>query len=183
MRRAVFLDRDGVLNRAAVVSGKPYPPPDAASMEFYPGAREALLRLKARGLALVCVTNQPDVARGTRTLANVEAMNARVSSELPLDALYACLHDGPDGCGCRKPKPGMLLMAAEEHGLDLSRSFMVGDRAGDVGAGRAAGCVTLFIDRGYSEPPPDPPADHTVTGLDEAVVTILNLISLQDERG
>ncbi|MDR1314326.1 MAG: HAD-IIIA family hydrolase [Deltaproteobacteria bacterium] len=168
LKRAVFLDRDGVLNRAEVRGGKPHPPADAESMDFYPEAAGILARLKGEGFELVCVTNQPDVARGTRTLENVRAMNDRTLAELPLDALYVCLHDGKDGCGCRKPKPGMLVRGARERGIDLSRSFMVGDRAGDVGAGRAAGCVTVFIDRGYSEPQPDPPADYTAASLGEA---------------
>ncbi|MDR2613081.1 MAG: HAD family hydrolase [Deltaproteobacteria bacterium] len=172
-RRAVFLDRDGVLNIAEVRGGKPYPPADAASMRFYPGARELLGRLRAAGFVLLCVTNQPDVARGTRTLENVRAMNERTLAELPLDGLYVCLHDGPAGCPCRKPRPGMLLEGAREWNADLSRSFMVGDRAGDVGAGRAAGCRTVFIDRGYAEPRPDPPADRECAGLREAVEIIL----------
>jgi transaldolase len=174
LRRAVFLDRDGVLNRAEVRAGRPYPPADAGAMDFFPEAAGLLAELKAGGFVLLCVTNQPDVARGTRTPENVRAMNARALSELPLDGLYACLHDGPDGCGCRKPKPGMLLRGAAEHGLDLAGSFMVGDRAGDVGAGRAAGCVTVFIDRGYSETRPEPPADYTVASLAEAVASIIS---------
>jgi transaldolase len=173
LRRAVFLDRDGVLNRAVVRDGRPYPPADAASMDFYPEAVGLLSDLKARGFVLLCVTNQPDVARGTRTPENVRAMNLRATEELPLDGLYSCFHDGPDGCDCRKPKPGMLVRGAAEHGIDLRRSFMVGDRAGDVGAGKAAGCVTLLIDRGYSEPSPDPPPDYTVTSLAEAVSRII----------
>jgi transaldolase len=173
----VFFDRDGVLNRAEVVDGKPYPPENAESMRFFPEAGGLLAGLKSRGFVLLCVTNQPDVARGTRTLENVRSMNDRALRELPLDGLYVCLHDGPDGCGCRKPKPGLLLKGASEWGIDLGRSYMVGDRAGDIGAGRAAGCCTVFIDCGYSEPRPAPPADYTATDLREAVAWIAS-----DER-
>lgn len=143
-------------------------------MDFFPEAAGSLKRLKAAGFVLLCVTNQPDVARGTRSPDNVRAMNARALAELPLDGLYACLHDGPDGCLCRKPKPGMLLEGARDWNVDLSRSFMVGDRAGDIGAGRAAGCRTVFIDRGYDEPRPAPAADYTCRGLAEAVEAIIS---------
>jgi D-glycero-D-manno-heptose 1,7-bisphosphate phosphatase len=103
------------------------------------------------------VTNQPDFARGTRTRENITAMNARVLASLPLDDLFACLHDGPDDCPCRKPKPGMLLEAARKWGVDLAASWMVGDRASDVEAGRAAGCRTIFLDCGYGGPEPAVP--------------------------
>jgi D-glycero-D-manno-heptose 1,7-bisphosphate phosphatase len=128
-----------------------------------------MLELKEFGFVLVCVTNQPDIARGTRTAENVGAMNDKVRLTLALDDLFCCPHDGPDGCPCRKPKPGMLLAAAEKWNIDLPSSWMVGDRAGDVAAGRAAGCRTVFIDRGYAEPKPEPPADHSCGSLLESV--------------
>ncbi|MDR1166474.1 MAG: HAD-IIIA family hydrolase [Deltaproteobacteria bacterium] len=174
-RPAVFLDRDGVLNEAVVRDGKPYPPADADSLVIPPDTLPLLRELKEAGYWLICVTNQPDVARGTRTLTNVLAMCARVSASLPLDATRVCLHDGADRCPCRKPQPGMLLEAAAEFSISLAQSFMVGDRASDVGAGRAAGTRTIFIDRGYREPPPDPPADFVRGSLAEAVALILSL--------
>lgn len=154
-RRAVFLDRDGVLNLAVVREGKPYPPNDAGSLEVFPDAANSLQAIKERGFLCICVTNQPDVARGRRTLANVTAMNAKVQNSLPLDDLYTCLHDGPDMCDCRKPKPGMLLNAAAKWHIDLEHSYMIGDRAGDMQAGAAAGCANIFIDHGYAEAPPE----------------------------
>lgn len=148
---AVFLDRDGVINRTFVVDGVPHPPQSVAECEILPGVFDALSSLKELGLPLIVVTNQPDVARGSQTRLAVDTINAYLASMLPIDAFYVCCHDNADKCECRKPKPGMLLRAAREHGIDLSRSFMVGDRYSDILAGAAAGCRTLLIDLPYSQ--------------------------------
>lgn len=121
-------------------------------MVIVPGALNCVQGLKQAGYICICVTNQPDYARGTRSLENITAMNARVLAELPLDDLFVCLHDNADNCACRKPKPGMLLEAARKWGIDLTKSWMVGDRAGDIEAGHAAGCRTIFLDQGYDRP-------------------------------
>jgi len=155
--RAVFLDRDGVINRALVRDGKPYPPATLAELEVLPGVADALASLKAAGLRLIVVTNQPDVARGTQQLAVVEAMHAALLAELPLDEIRVCTHDSSDGCTCRKPRPGMLLAAAAEHGLDLAGSYMIGDRWRDIEAGQRAGCTCLLIDYQYAEKRPTAP--------------------------
>jgi D-glycero-D-manno-heptose 1,7-bisphosphate phosphatase len=168
----VFLDRDGVLNRTTVRDGTPYPPASVAEVEVLPGVPEALRRLRERGLPLVVVTNQPDVARGTQTRAVVEEINTFLLRELGLTAVYACYHDNADQCACRKPKAGMLTRAAAEHGIDLRRSFMVGDRWGDVAAGAAAGCETLLVDMPYSQCHRCAP-DHKVADLAEAADVIL----------
>jgi D-glycero-D-manno-heptose 1,7-bisphosphate phosphatase len=170
--RAVFLDRDGVLNRARVVDGKPLSPSSVQELKLLPGVEDACRRLHDAGLLLIVVTNQPDVARGTQSPAAVEALNRALSSRLPLDEIRVCLHDDADECECRKPAPGMLLDAAREHGIDLEHSVMVGDRWRDVEAGRRAGCKTVFIDSGYSERPPEAP-DLIVRQLGEAVPWIL----------
>ncbi len=172
VRRAVFLDRDGVINRAVVRDGKPYPPADADHVEVLPGVAAALRRLKAAGYLLIVVTNQPDVARGTQTLAAVEAIHARLASELPIDDFRACYHDDGDMCECRKPKPGLILSAAREHGVDLPASVMVGDRWRDVEAGKLAGCRTVFVDYGYAERRPENP-DVVVGSLEQATTWIL----------
>ena len=152
IRPAVFLDRDGVLNAAVVRNGKPYPPDSAAELEILPGVAAALERLRAAGYALVVVTNQPDIARGKQTQVELDAIHATLRAQLPaLDAIYACCHDDGEHCDCRKPRPGMLTRAAAELGLDLTRSFMVGDRWRDTEAGVAAGCRAIFIDRDYAE--------------------------------
>lgn len=152
MKKAVFFDRDGVLNQTVLHKGRPHPPADADSLVITEGAEECLSKLKATGYLCICVTNQPDFARGTRTKENIAAMNSKVLLTLPLDDLLACLHDGPDNCSCRKPKPGLLLEAARKWNVNLSASWMVGDRGSDVEAGRAAGCRTIFLDCGYDRP-------------------------------
>jgi transaldolase len=153
--RAVFLDRDGVLNHAVVREGKPYPPRDAADLRVVAEAAPALQRLRDAGYRLIVVTNQPDVARGTTPRKTVDAINAKLASALPVDEFVVCDEDGD--APCRKPNPGMLLDAARRHRLDLGRSFMVGDRWRDVAAGQRAGCVSLFIDHHYAERQPDGP--------------------------
>jgi D-glycero-D-manno-heptose 1,7-bisphosphate phosphatase len=172
-RRAVFLDRDGVINRAVVRDGKPYPPARLEDVEILPGVPDALGRLRAAGFRLVVVTNQPDVARGTQQRSVVEAIDGFLAASLPLDEFRVCYHDDRDDCPCRKPKPGLLEAAARDGDLSLSASFMVGDRWRDVEAGRHAGCTTIFIDRRYSEPAPANP-DVVVRSLPEAANWILS---------
>lgn len=178
--RAVFLDRDGVLNRSVVRDGKPHPPQTVAELEVLPGVPEALGRLRAAGFLLVGVTNQPDVARGTQRREVVEAINARLRDQVTLDDLIVCYEDGPTAPR-RKPNPGMLLEATERWGIDLAASVMVGDRWSDVEAGRRAGCRTVFVDHGYAERRPDPPADHTTTSLSAAADWIMNHIRAEEE--
>lgn len=173
MRRAVFFDRDGVLNRAQVIDGKPYPPKDAISMIITDGANRILADLKVLGFLLICATNQPDFARGKRTLENINLMNEKVLRELPLDDLFCCMHDNGDRCDCRKPRPGMLFQAAKKWDIDLSNSFMVGDRDGDIAAGKAAGVKTIFIDWAYLEMRTQKP-DFVCKTLREAADYICN---------
>lgn len=172
MRRAVFLDRDGVINRAIVRNGNPYPPASLAELEILPGVHQALQELHNANYLLVVVTNQPDVARGTSKREDIELMNAFLASELPIDDFKTCYHDSSDKCVCRKPLPGALFEAAQEHNIDLSRSFMIGDRWRDVEAGASAGCKTFFINYRYSEKKPDAP-DFIVSSLLEAKKIIL----------
>lgn len=167
--RAVFLDRDGVLNRAVVRDGKPYPPPSLAEMEIVDGAAASLARLKDLGFLLLVVTNQPDVARGTQTLAAIQEMHDAMCRALPLDDFLVCPHDDRDGCECRKPAPGLMFEAQKRYGVDLARSFLVGDRWRDIDAGRAAGCRTVFLDQQYRERGPTQPPDACVSTLVEAV--------------
>ena len=171
--RAVFLDRDGVLIRAPVVDGLPRSIRSVEELELEHGAAESCTALRAAGYLLIVVTNQPDVARGLLSRETVDAMHTRLAELLPLDDIRICPHDEADGCECRKPKPGMLVEAALEHGIALEQSFMVGDRRNDVEAGRAAGCTCVFLDRKYSERMPDRP-DVVVRDLGEAVAWILS---------
>ena len=159
---AVFLDRDGILNRAIIIAGMPRPPATAHQLEIIPGMDAELQRLRAAEYLLLGITNQPDVARGTQDRAVVESINSHILSQLPLREILVCYHDDQDDCECRKPRPGLILRAAQQYGVDLSRSWMVGDRWKDIAAGRAAGLRTIFVDYRYSEAYNGPPADFSV---------------------
>jgi D-glycero-D-manno-heptose 1,7-bisphosphate phosphatase len=161
-QRAVFLDRDGVLNRAVARAGKPFPPARLADVEILPGALSSLQRLADYGYVLIGITNQPDVARGTQSRDVVESINALIQSRLPVREIFVCYHDHADKCDCRKPKPGLIFQAAQKYGLDLSLSWMVGDRWKDIVAGQAAGLKTIFIDYHYAETYKGAPADFMV---------------------
>jgi D-glycero-D-manno-heptose 1,7-bisphosphate phosphatase len=180
-RPAVFLDRDGVLVPEIDLAVR------AAQVPPFPWTRDALAALRAAGFARVVVTNQPVVARGLASPADVERLHAELG--LDVDRFYFCPHH-PSAtlaeyrvdCECRKPRPGMLLRAAAELGLDLSRSFMIGDRPSDVEAGRRAGCATIRVRCGahlaapiQSPDPVDPsvPADFSCADLREAVAYVL----------
>ena len=167
--RAVFLDRDGVLNRAIVRDGKPFPPASLGELELIEDAAASLGRLKDLGFLLLVVTNQPDVARGTQTLDAIRAIHDVMLQSLPLDEFLICPHDDADGCNCRKPAPGLVLDAQRRYGIDLARSFLIGDRWRDIDAGRAAGCRTVFLDYHYRERGPSAPPDARVESLSDAV--------------
>lgn len=152
--------------------GKPYPPASLAELEILPGVRDALQKLHDSNYLLVVVTNQPDVARGISKREDVELINSFLLSELPIDDFKTCYHDSGDECKCRKPLPGALHEAAKEHNIDLSKSFMVGDRWRDIEAGASAGCKTFFINYSYAEQKPDLP-DFIVSSLLEAKKIIL----------
>lgn len=180
---AVFLDRDGVINRAIVRDGRPYPPATLEEFSILPGVPEACATLRRAGFVLLVVTNQPDIARGTQDQAVVDEIHDLLLHTLPIDAIYLCPHDDADGCACRKPNPGMLLEAANDRNLNLVGSFMVGDRWRDVEAGRRAGCRTVFIDRGYEESAPEKP-DAIVSDLKQAadwITTALREVGRSDD--
>jgi D-glycero-D-manno-heptose 1,7-bisphosphate phosphatase len=166
--KAVFLDRDGVLNRSTVRGVTPHPPASVDELEVYPDAAEALRRLKQAGYLLIVVTNQPDIARGTQTRAAVDEINAALGAALPIDEFLVCAHDDAANCPCRKPKPGMVLEAAARHHVDLKQSFLIGDRWRDIDCGAAAGVRTVLIDRGYGERPPLHPPDFVAESLGAA---------------
>lgn len=172
-RPAVFLDRDGVLNEAVVRNGRPHPPDNVAALRIPSDVPRLIQQLRDAGFLTIAVTNQPDVPRGKQTREAVEDINAALRAVVPLDDLLVCYHDDADNCECRKPGPGLLLEAAARHAIDLSRSFMIGDRWRDVEAGRRAGVRTVFIDYDYQENRPMPPADTDVRSLAEGVTKIL----------
>lgn len=176
--RAVFLDRDGVLNRALVSNGRPRPPRTQAEFEILPDVPHALGTLKDARFLLLGITNQPDVARGTQSREVVEAMNAALLAALPLQEILVCYHDEADRCECRKPLPGLLFEAATRYAIDLSKSFMIGDRWRDIEAGHRAGCRTVFIDYGYMEGGLEHQPDCTARSMSEATAWILSQQSI-----
>jgi D-glycero-D-manno-heptose 1,7-bisphosphate phosphatase len=169
-RRAVFFDRDGVLNHVVFREGRAVSPRTMAQLIVVDGAPAAMLRLKCAGLHVFGVTNQPDVARGFVTAALADDMTRTVALAARLDDYRICPHDDPDDCGCRKPRPGMITGLAEAWSISLDRSFVVGDSDRDVGAGRAAGCTTVLLRRPYNE---RVHADIVVDSVAEAAVAIL----------
>jgi D-glycero-D-manno-heptose 1,7-bisphosphate phosphatase len=167
----VFLDRDGVLNEVEVRDGTPVPPSTVEGLRLLPGVVDACQRLHDLGYALVVVTNQPDIARGTQTKSEVDRIHEHLRRQLPLDDVVVCPHDDPDDCPCRKPRPGMLLDAAQRLGLDLTTSVSVGDRWRDIEAARRAGVFAVYVDRGYGERKAADP-DAVVASLPDAVGVI-----------
>jgi D-sedoheptulose 7-phosphate isomerase len=174
-QRAVFLDRDGVLNRAVMKNGYPFPPSTLEQLEITADAATLLSGLKKIGYKLLVVTNQPDVARGITSRETVDAINQKLASALPVDDIFVCYHTDADECACRKPKAGLLLEAARRHQIDFAGSFMIGDRWRDVDAGHAAGVRSILIDDAYDERQPLQPPEAKVKSLSEAVEWILNV--------
>jgi D-glycero-D-manno-heptose 1,7-bisphosphate phosphatase len=175
-QRAVFLDRDGVLNRPVIRDGLPFPPANIEEFQLYPDVVEGCRQLKEAGFLLIVVTNQPDVGRGIQSRESVEAIHARLREALPaLDRIEVCFHAGAahgEPCDCRKPEPGMLLRAAAANGIDLKQSFLIGDRWRDVNCAHAAGCSAVLIDHGYREELRQPP-EFIVKTFREAAAAIL----------
>ena len=168
MKRAVFLDRDGVLNRSILVEGNPKPPKSIKDIEILQGVVEAIQILKSFKFIPVVVTNQPDVARGLISQGEVAAMNKYIGEAISVKHFYTCFHDDADMCKCRKPLPGLILQAAFELDLNVDQSCLVGDRWRDIQAGQTAGCQNYFIDHSYSELQPNYPYTR-VSSLLEAV--------------
>jgi len=145
LNKAVFLDRDGVINRAILKDGIPHPPRTATSIEFFPDVLDSINSLKSNGFVIIVVTNQPDVATGIQTIDEVEKIHDLIRCRFPVDEIQVCYHVDIDKCSCRKPKPGMLKQAAKKWLINLSESAMIGDRWRDVEAGKSAGCQTILI--------------------------------------
>jgi D-glycero-D-manno-heptose 1,7-bisphosphate phosphatase len=173
MNKAVFLDRDGVLNAAPVINGVPSSPSDPSELQIIERVGEAIARLKANGFIPVIITNQPDIARGKVKIDAVSQINRTLCEVLEIEHLYMCSHDDLDMCKCRKPLPGLILRASIDLKINLKESFMVGDRWKDISAGQAAGCKNFFIDYSYRENKPSQPFVK-VTSLYEVANLICN---------
>ena len=174
MRNAVFLDRDGVINKSLIQNYKPYPPKTLDDLSILPRVKEACQMMANAGWLLIVITNQPDVARGKISLNEVKKINNYLMKQLPLSEIKTCYHDDINNCSCRKPKPGLILEASRHYNINLSSSYFVGDRWRDMEAGQRSGCKTIFIDYNYKEKRPET-FDHCVKSLYEATKIILGI--------
>lgn len=155
MNKAIFLDRDGVINSSLIFNDKPFAPLSLDEFEIIPGVIRGLERLKLAGFLNIVVTNQPDLSTGKQTLESLNHIHKYLLKECPIDGIKVCSHTSMHFCDCRKPRPGMLIEASKELDIDLSESYMIGDRWSDIEAGQRAGCKnTFFIDYGYKEKKP-----------------------------
>ncbi|MBV8802268.1 MAG: HAD-IIIA family hydrolase [Gammaproteobacteria bacterium] len=172
LKTAIFLDADGVINKAIIKNGKPAAPISLAELEIPNEVKPALDALKEKGFLLICVTNKPDIERGIMTQTNLDSIVAKIRHDLPLDDIYICYHEGSS---CYKPNPGMLLSAAKKWNIDLEDSYMIGDRWSDIAAGQNAGCKTIWINRKYAnEKSPEIPPNYMAFSLMEAKDWIIN---------
>lgn len=157
MNRAVFLDRDGVINRTIIKDNRPIAPTNARDLQIIEGVSEAITLLRSKNFFVFVVTNQPDIARGNVDIRNVIEINNLLMRDLDIHKIYMCSHDDKDDCNCRKPKDGLFKLASNEYNIELKQSYMVGDRWRDIAAGQSAGCQCLFIDYSYDEKRPELP--------------------------
>jgi len=165
MRRAVFLDRDGVVNRVILKNGKPFSPRKIEEFVFCDGIADFLIESRKAGFLNIIFTNQPDIARGLIDSQTLDSINDLIKKNLVVDDILICPHDDADNCACRKPKPGMLNNAARKWKIDLDGSFVIGDQWKDTQAGKAVGCTTILLDCPYNK---NVECDHRVTDLRSA---------------
>jgi D-glycero-D-manno-heptose 1,7-bisphosphate phosphatase len=168
LKGAVFLDRDGVVNRAFLRDGIPVPPSSIAQLFICPGVSEAIKLLHENNLIPVVISNQPDVARGSTTKEKVHQINDEISKLTGIQHFFTCFHDDADECLCRKPKVGLILEALQDLPISLEKSALVGDRWRDIQLGQALGLNCYFVDYNYSETRPKQPF-FNVKSLLEAV--------------
>ena len=157
MKKSVFLDRDGVINKVYIKDGLPQSPNSLDELKILPGVKESIIKLKKLNFICLMVTNQPNVSRKKIDKNSVIQMNNFLKNEIALDDIFVCYHDDSDNCNCRKPKPGLLLQAGKKWDVDFKKSFMIGDRWRDIQAGEKVGCKTIFLDYKYNEKKPKKP--------------------------
>jgi D-glycero-D-manno-heptose 1,7-bisphosphate phosphatase len=179
-RRAVFLDRDGVLTEPIVRGGVAYAPTRVEDFVLVADAGEQVQRLRDAGFLCIVFTNQPERQKNLLSQADLDEMHRQMCAIVPLDDVYVCPHDGTTACRCRKPATGMIDDAAERWGIDVPSSYVIGDRWRDVDAGRAAGCYSILIERSYSV---DARGDIHVTTLGEAVDEVLRHLEAANPGG
>ena len=175
MKKSVFLDRDGVINKVYIKDGLPQSPNSLNELKILPGVKESIIKLKKLNFICLMVTNQPNVSRKKIDKNSVIQMNNFLKNEIALDDIFVCYHDDSDNCNCRKPKPGLLLQAGKKWDVDFKKSFMIGDRWKDIQAGEKVGCKTIFLDYKYNEKKPKKP-DFVSDSLFNAAHIIEKLI-------
>ena len=168
-KRAVFLDRDGVINKVTMRNGVPAGPRKFDDFVLVEGVKDAVESFRRMGFLIIVNTNQPDIGRGLLPEEELSKMHALLRKVLPVDDIFVCPHDEADHCSCRKPRPGMLLEAARKWEIDLKKSFAIGDRWKDMEAGRAAGCRTILLDRSYNC---EAPTDFRINDIGEAAAIV-----------
>ena len=173
--KCVFFDRDGVINEVVFRDGKPCSPRNINEFKIINGVRETFEAIRGLGYKIVIFTNQPDISRGLMTSEELEKMHSIIEEVLNPDIVLYCPHDDLDNCECRKPKPGMLIKAAEEIGVDLNASFVIGDTWKDIEAGKSVGCTTILLNTSYNL---EVKSDYRVENLEEA----LRIIARQDRK-
>ena len=176
MKKAIFLDRDGVINKIFMKNGIPFSPPSFTELKILPGVKESILILHKMNFVCLVVTNQPDASRGKIEKKTIIQMNNYLKDEIKFDDIFVCYHDDHDNCNCRKPKAGLLLEASKKWDINLKKSYMIGDRWKDIEAGKRVGCKTIFIDLNYKEAKPKNP-DFTTDSLFSSVHLIEELQS------
>ena len=172
MNKAIFLDRDGVINRGLVTNGKSYAPRKIEDFKFLPYVKESVEKLINSGFLIIVVTNQPDISNGLLSLDVLHLMHNKLREKLAVTDIYFCPHSSIENCECRKPRPGMIIAAAKKYTINFSKSFLIGDRASDIEAGKKVGCRLIFINRNYKEPKPIS-QEKTVNNLRTATNYIL----------
>jgi len=149
--KAIFLDRDGVINKIIMRNGKPSSPWKLKEFEILPDVKECLVAFKKMGFLNIIFTSQPDISRGFLQIEDLEKMHEIIDKTLLVDEIRFCPHDDKDNCSCRKPKPGLILEAVQKWSIDLRESYVIGDTWKDIGAGKAVGCKTFLLRREYNK--------------------------------
>ena len=168
--KAIFIDRDGVINKVIIRNEKPSSPWKLEEFEIFPEVKECLTAFKEMGFLNIVFTSQPDISRGNLKSEELEKMHKIILEMLPVDEIMVCPHDDKDNCQCRKPKPGLIIEAAKKWSIDFKKSYVIGDSWKDMGAGRAAGCPTILISKEYNKDLKD--YDFKVKSFKEAVEII-----------
>jgi D-glycero-D-manno-heptose 1,7-bisphosphate phosphatase len=153
-RKAFFFDRDGVINKAKLIQNKPHPPSSIEELELTSGIERLINFLVLKNYLIIVITNQPDIARGTKKKSEDKKINDYLMSKLKINKIYVCYHDNVDNCNCRKPKIGNIIAAKNFYNINMEKSFFIGDRRSDILAGNKSGCKSIFIDYNYDEEKP-----------------------------